>query len=178
MRRNSFFFCNCIVNYRHSSTQLLFFLLTLSLVFFGCKKSSNSTPALATSQWTFDGKTYKVTDASYESSTNELFANDDPGAVGGGNFVRVFFWSAAKPTGSVSFTVVDYATSTPDPSTCSIQVGNVYGTNPTQYLSTGKAGDKVTLTVSSTGKLSTSFSGITVTDGTTVKTVSGSLIEQ
>ena len=143
-----------------------------------CKKSSDSKSTGATSQWTFNGVTYKVTNASYESTTNELLANDDPGAVGSGNFVRVFFWSAAKPTGSVALTVVDYATSTPDPSTCSIQVGNVYGTNPAQYLSTGKAGDKVTLTVSSTGKLTASFSGITVSDGTTLKTVSGTLIEE
>jgi len=157
---------------------LLFFLLTASLISLNCKKNSNSTPAVAKSQWTFNGITYKVTNASYESTTNELFANDDPGAVGGGNFVRVFFWSAAEPTGSVTLTVVDYTTSIPDPSTCSIQVGNVYGTNPTQYLSTGKAGDKVTLTVSSTGKLTTSFSGITVTDGTTIKTVSGTLVEE
>jgi len=154
--------------------KLWFFLLIACLTSFSCKKSSDSKSTGAKSQWTFEGITYKVTNASYESNSNELFASDDPGAVGGGNFVRVFFWSVTKPTGSVTLTVVDYATSTPDPSTCSIQVGNMYGTNPTQYLSTGKAGDKVT----GTGKLTTSFSNITVSDGTTIKTVSGTLIEE
>ena len=75
--------------------------------------------------------------------------------------------------------MADYASLTQDPSTCSIQVGNIYdATRPLGYLSTGKAGDKVILTVSGTGKLTTSFSNITVTDGTTIKTVSGTLMEE
>ena len=158
--------------------KLWFFLFTVSLISISCKKSSTSSSATAMSQWTFNGTTYKVSNTSYESGSNELFANDDGGAVGGGNFIRVFFWSATKPTGNVSLTVVDYGTATPNPANCSIQVGNIYGSNPTQYLSTGKAGDKVNLTVFSNGKLSASFSNITVSDGATVKTVSGTIIEQ
>ncbi len=159
--------------------KLWFFLFTLSLVFFGCSKSKTDTPAVTLSQWTFDGKTYKVTDASYDYSSNELLAADDAGAVGGGNFVKVTFGSATKPSGSTTLTVVDFGASS-DPSNCEIQVGNIYdATRPLAYISTGKAGDKVNLTVSSTGKLTVSFSNITVFDrGSTTKTVSVTLIEE
>ena len=162
--------------------KLWLFLFTVSLISINCKKSSNSASGDTTSQWTFNGTTYKVSNTSYESGSNELFANDDGGAVGGGNFIRVFFWSATKPTGNVSLTVVDYGTATPNPANCSIQVGNLYDVSrPAGWLSTGKAGDKVTLTVSSTGKLTVSFSNITVLEsgvGGTTKIVSGTIVEQ
>ena len=161
--------------------KLRFIFFIASLTILSCKKSGNSASVTAMSQWTFNGTTYKVSNASYEASSNELLANDDPGAVGGGNFIRVFFWSATKPTGNVLLTVVDYGTATPNPANCSIQVGNLYDVSrPAGWLSTGKAGDKVTLTVSSTGKLTVSFSNITVLEsgvGGTTKIVSGTVIE-
>lgn len=159
--------------------KLWFFLFIASLTSFSCKKSKTDTPTVILSQWTFDGKTYKVTDASYDYSSNELIASDDAGAVGGGNFVKVTFGSATKPSGSTTLTVVDFGAPS-NPSNCDIQVGNIYdATRPLAYISTGKAGDKVNLTVSSTGKLTVSFSNITVFDrGSTTKTVSGILVEQ
>ena len=160
---------------------LILLVVFISIFLWSCKKSNNPTSSTATSQWIFDGKTYTVTGANYDFGSNELVANDDPGAVGGGNFIKIFFWSAAKPSGSTNLTVVDYATSTPNPATCSVQVGNTYDvTRPTAYLSTGKAGDKVVLTISSSGKLTTTFSNLTVTDhlSTTPKTVSGTIVEQ
>ncbi|MDB5198052.1 MAG: hypothetical protein JWO92_15 [Chitinophagaceae bacterium] len=158
---------------------LIVLFIFITIFCFSCSKSSDSTHATATSQWTFEGKTFTVTGAHYESGSNELVANDDPGAVGGGNIIKIFFWSAAKPSGNITLSVVDYATSTPNPSTCSIQVGNLYdATRPTAYLSTGKAGDKVILTISSSGKLTASFSNISVTDYRTTKTVSGTIVEE
>jgi hypothetical protein len=153
-----------------------YFLVITTLIFFGCKKDSNSTGSGTKSTWTFNGVTYNVTNGSFESSSNELMASDDASAAGGGNFIRVFFWSATKPTTNATLTVVDYATATTNPTTCSIQVGNIYGANPLQYLSRGTAGDKVTLTVSG-GKLTAAFSNITVKDGTNTKTVSGTIVE-
>lgn len=156
--------------------KLWFFLFIASLTSFSCKKSSDSTPLVATSKWTFNGVTYKVTDAWYESSSSYLEASDDPGVVGGGNFVRVVFGAFTKPAASTSLTVVQDGLQS-DPSNCGIEVGDYYGAT---YYSTGKAGDKVTLSVSSSGKLTTSFSNITISadGGTTTKTVSGNLIEQ
>jgi len=151
----------------------LFFVLSVPFTFLSCKKSSDSPPATTTSQWTFNGGTYTDKITSYVESTNELFANDN-----NGNFVRVFFSSIGKPSKSGTLTVLDYATTFTNATQCSLQVGNLYGTNPIQPLSTGKAGDVVILTVSSSGKLTASFSAITVTDGTTEKTVSGKIIEQ
>jgi len=144
-----------------------------TLAVLSCKKSSDSTPATATSQWTFNGGTYTDKNASYVESTNELFAFDN-----NGNFVRVFFSSIGKPTISGNLTVLNYTANFTNASQCSLQVGNLYGSNPIQPLSTGKAGDIVILTVSTSGKLTATFSTITVTDGTTEKTVSGKLIEQ
>lgn len=151
---------------------------TMSMLLLACNKSDGVTTSKATSQWTFDGKTFKVTDASYDYSSNTLTAADDGGSVGGGNFIKVTFGSATKPSKSATLTVVDFA-ATSNPTNCDIQVGNVYdATRPLAYLSTGKVGDKVDLTVSSTGKLSVSFSNITVFDrGSTTKTVSGTLTE-
>ncbi|MCW3105980.1 MAG: hypothetical protein JWQ09_486 [Segetibacter sp.] len=157
---------------------LLFLLLIASLISFSCKKSSDSPSAGPTSQWTFDGKTYKVTDASYDYGYSTLEASDDAGVAGGGNFVKVTFGSVTKPTASATLTVVEAGTSS-NPTNCEIQVGNIYdASRPLAYLSTGKSGDKVNLTVSSDGKLTVSFSNITVFDhGSTTKTVTGTIIE-
>ena len=157
---------------------LLFATMTMLLI--ACKKGSDLTPPTATSQWTFNGATYKVTNGSYESYSNELLANDDAGKVGGGNFVRILFGAITKPTTSITLKVVDI-TATSNPSNCVIQTGNVYdASHPLGYLSTGKAGDIVTLHVSKAGMLTATFSNIVVSgyDGTTSKTVSGTLIEQ
>src|SRR5258708_22836344 len=95
--------------------KLWFVLLLVCLTSLSCKKSSDSPSAGAKSQWIFDGVTYKVTNVSYVSGSNELFASDDFGAVGGGNYVRVFFGSITKPTGSVTLTVADGTSLTQDP---------------------------------------------------------------
>ena len=138
----------------------------------GCKKSSESQPPTQSkSQWTYDGKTYTATDAGYNENSNELIASDT-----NGNFVRVFFGSIGKPTASAHLVVLNYADPFTGPSQCSLQVGNMYNTT-VQPLSTGKAGDTVFLIVSPSGKLSASFSNISVLDGTTTKTVSGALAE-
>jgi hypothetical protein len=117
-----------------------------------------------------------VTDATYAISANELKAEDDLGAVGGGNFIAIDFGSVLKPTGSTTLNVVDFSAQQ-NASNCVIAVGNVYDTK--YYISTGKSGDKVTLTVTSSGKLKATFSNVTVSNdfGATTTTVSGTLIE-
>lgn len=147
-------------------------LIIGSILLLGCTKSKTSTPD-AISQWTFNGNTYSSSNAAYNTSSNEILAND-----GNGNFVRIFFSSIGKPTASGTLTVLNYATAFSNSSQCSLQVGNLYGTNPIQPLSTGKAGDKVLLDVSSLGKLTVSFATISVLDGTVTKTVSGTIVEQ
>ncbi len=152
--------------------RLLFSLLFVTLAFLNCKKSGGSTPTTASSQWAFNGATFKDANTIYSSNSNELFASDN-----NGNFVRVFFSTVTKPISSGNLTVLDYAATFTNNSQCSMQVGNVNGPQP-QPLSTGKSGDAVILTVSSSGKLTASFTNISVQDGSTTKTVSGTLVEQ
>ncbi len=154
-------------------------IVSVTIFCFSCSKSNDSTQATATSQWTFDGKTFTVTGASLGIS-NQLYAHDDLGAAGGGNFIKIGFGSIGRPTASSTLTVVDLP-ATSNPTNCVIQVGNLYdATRPTAYLSTGKAGDKVILTVSPSGKLTVSFLNISVTDylSPTPKTVSGTIVEE
>jgi len=153
---------------------LVSFAIGVILLFGSCKKHSSDPPPSSTaSQWTFDGATHTTSTAGYESNSNELFANDTAG-----NFVRVLFSSLDKPTSSKHLVVLDYSASFTNANQCMLQVGNLYSSNPIQPLSTGKAGDSVFLSVSYSGKLTASFSNISVSDGTTTKTVSGKLIEQ
>lgn len=156
------------------SISLNFLMIVTIFVFWGCKKSGNA--KTQSSEWTFSGTTFKVDDAHYDDGSNDLFASDDFGAVGGGNYVNVSFGSILKPTGSTTLTVVNFGAPS-NPSNCEIHVGNTYAT--AQSYSTGKSGDKAILTVSSSGKLKVTFSNITVSSngGATTKTVSGTLIE-
>ena len=151
-----------------------FLTIVTIFVFEGCKKSENAKNQ--SSEWTFNGTTFKVEDAYYDDASNILLASDDAGAVGGGNYVSVLFGSLLKPTGSTTLTVANFG-ATSYPSNCEIHVGSFYGAS--QFYSTGKSGDKAILTVSSSGKLKVTFSNITVSAGSvaTTKTVSGTLIE-
>ncbi len=152
--------------------RILFLSIIVPLLFLSCKKSSES-PA-TTSEWTYNGNTFKDgVIAGYDDSSNELFASNNQG-----NFVRVFFSTPLKPTKSGTLTVLDYVTPFTNATQCYLQVGSIYGSNPIQPLSIGKAGDIVSLTVASSGKLTASFTNISVRDSVTIRTVSGKLIEQ
>jgi hypothetical protein len=168
---------------KKSIAQPYYFLLIIAAASVGCSKHANPKPtpaALATSHWTFNGKSYKVTTGSYDATSNSLIAADDAGAVGGGNYVRVLFGSVVRPSTSITLTAVSIDTP-PDPSNCTVQVGNIYDTYYINgHVSDGKTGDNVAVTVSPTGKLSASFSNISVTNGPTgtdTLTVSGMIVE-
>jgi len=167
---------------KKSITKLYCYLLIISATSFGCKKSTESQPTsvFATSQWTFNGSTFKVTNGSYDAASNSLIASDDPGAVGGGNYVRVLFGSVVKPDKDITLTVVAISAQA-NPSNCEVQVGNIYDPYYINgHLSIGKTGDNVVVTVSPIGKLTAAFSNISVTAGATgtdTLTVSGTIIE-
>lgn len=108
-------------------------LLLASMTFLSCKKSNDSTPATAASTWTFNGKTYNVTGA-YLYSSNILFASDDAGVAGGGNYIKIIFGAITRPSASGTLTVVDIVAAS-NPSNCVIQVGNQYdATRPLGYI--------------------------------------------
>ena len=151
----------------------LFSAIGVALLFVSCKKNNDGSPYKAKSRWTFDSVTHTATSASYEENSNELFAYDTSG-----NFIRVFFSSGVKPTQNAHLVVLDYAATFTNFSQCSLQVGNMYDSNPIQPLSTGKPGDTVVLTISLSGKLTAAFSDISVSNGSIIKTVSGTLVEQ
>ncbi len=165
---------------KKSITTLYYFWFIITTAFVGCTKHTDPKPApavAATSQWTFNGHSYKVTGASFDDFFHTLTASDDAGAVGGGNYVDVLFGSVVRPTNSGTLTVVN-VDATANPSNCVVEVGNIY--DIAGHASTGMAGDNVAVTVSSTGKLTATFSNITVTagpTGTDTLHVSGTIIE-
>ena len=138
------------------------------ITIFSCKKSNNNstTPTITSSQWTYNSITYKG---------DTTFFIDD----GGGNYIlqsyindtashtaAVYF--GTKPSKSGTFTVVDNNTN-PTATQCSIY----YGTLSEDYQSTG--GGTVTVTIAN-GKITAVFSNIAATNGTTLSTISGTLI--
>lgn len=155
----------------------LFLLLAIAFFTTGCKKDDDSTPDPGISEWAFDGKNYKFKGAFWQPSSggSYLFVSDGT-ALGGGNFVNITFGAnLTKPPGGTLTVIAGGAAS--NPSTCRISVGNTDGDS---FVSTGKAGDQVTLTVSPERKLTASFSNITVAKigSSSTKTVSGTIREE
>jgi hypothetical protein len=145
------------------------------LIASSCKKGSDTTTPTtqSTIQWSLSGTSYIGASSSYFlSSLLALDANRNYVSV---DFNSKYYTSTSRPV-AASYTVLKYGGTATAANQCVVEVGNQASTTP--YYSTGKMGDVVTISLSSTGKLIASFTNITVSDGTTTKTVSGTIQEQ
>ena len=148
-----------------------FFSTLIAILSLSCKKSSDAPPASTTSEWTYDGVTHTSTSLWYDESLHRLYATDNYDY-----FIIVYLGSQVKPTANAHLAVIKFGEVFTDASQCYAQVGNTG--LPNQTRTTGKVGDSVMLTVSASGKLTASFSNITVTDGANLKPLSGTLREK
>ena len=141
-------------------------LISISLIiFYGCSKSS-STTTTSSSQWTLKGVKYTGLATVYDTSSS---LGTLTSADAAGHFVSVTFYT--HPTSSSSFTETDG--SIVNSIDCLIDVYD--GTNI--FSSTGVTGDKVNLTISG-GKLTASFTNVTVLYNSTSSTVSGTVSQK
>ena len=134
-----------------------------------CRKQS-PTNVEAISQWTFSGVTYKGTAKSYPlSSTFESVGTT-------GNYISIKFYYSFFPKKAGTYTVKKLPQ---DTSQCSIVAGEL-NTIPIGDYTSLDSTLTVAITVSSTGKLSATFSGIVLSNLNNTKTaiVSGILVEQ
>ena len=161
----------------------VFLYATIIVLLFACKKSDSVPQPAPKSQWTFDGVSIKAKASYVAFGENKLVAYDstDRYGFGYGNFITIQFAKTDKPVTSSILKIPDWQVNRPMETTeCMIYVGNTSDhSRPWGYISCN--GDEpVTLTVSSDGKLTASFSNITVSsDGrNTTKKVSGTLIEE
>lgn len=142
-----------------------FFSLTSLFVLNSCSKSSdNSSQNTATNNthWTFNGSTYKDSVGAvfnFDASDHSLVALDN-----NGNVVEIVFSSLNKPV-TGTFTVIRWD-SMPftTPTQCHVLMGNSYTSAVIQYESLGKKGDVVNVVAASDGKLSATFTNVTLVD--------------
>jgi hypothetical protein len=139
-------------------------IATFSIILFGCKKSTppTVTTTSATTQWTIDGITFKGI-STYFVSAADLFSSDSSG-----NAIDVYF--SAIPTVNATYTVTALP---PSAGQCIVGADLI---SSDSYTSTGVSGDKVTVTVSG-GKVTASFTNITMSDGSVTKTVTGTVAQ-
>jgi hypothetical protein len=145
--------------------KLTFVSIVLLFAISSCKKSSSS--GLAANTWTLNGTTYK----SIGGGIFTAGANTLTGLDASGNSASVEF--NVTPTAG-TYTVTADGTDSTD---CIVELTT--GATSDFWGSTGKAGDKVTVTVSG-GKISASFTNITVESTNTPSdstTTSGSLVQ-
>jgi hypothetical protein len=151
--------------------QLFLLALTASL-FYGCSKSnSGSTAAPSATQWTLNGVTYNGVTTGYNDTSSGLGILVSVDAKG--NYLSVIFYS--HPSASGTYVVTD---GSPFPAnSVQIQMYVYTGSAGEIYTSTGKAGDQLDLTVTG-GKVKVSFTGITLSYGSTTTTGSGTALQQ
>ncbi len=145
---------------------LLSFAMAL-LVFVSCSKknvNSNSTT------WTFNGNTYTAITVGYDSANEYgLLDAQDPGA---NNAITIGFNSHPIVNGAYIVTKGVLGPGYPA-NNCAL---HVFGNNSGDYLSIGKPGDVVNVTITN-GKIHASFSNITIENGSDTTTVSGTIIQ-
>lgn len=151
--------------------KLLFTLLPafVFIIFYGCSKSNgNSNPT--STVWTFNGNTYQAATTYYDTTGNfPTLRGRDPH----GNSVYLIFNS--HPSNNSTYTVVEQVIDSPRTSplvTISLSDSLFYS----NYISTGKAGDKVNVTIVN-GDLHAVFSNTTITNNTEITTVTGTVIQ-
>jgi len=149
---------------------LLALIAITFITFYGCSKSSSSSGATTatSSQWTLKGTTYNGLATSYNTSSGLGILTSADAA---GNSITVTFYS--HPATNGTYTVSDAANS----NDCSINVQTYANNASVIYSSTSKAGDNVNLIISG-GKLKATFTNVTVSNGTTTTTTSGTVIQQ
>ena len=151
---------------------LLILIVPGFLLFPGCHKSnSGGINSASGSQWTINNTTYHGLVTTYNDTSSALGILVSADAAG--NYISVVFYS--HPSTGGTYTVING--SSPGGTSCLITVATNSGGSSALYSSTGKTGDKVTLTIVG-GKLTASFTGITVVSGTTTTTVTGTVIQQ
>lgn len=149
---------------------ILVLTATFLMIIYSCKKSTPSAPDAIVNQFTFKGTTYKGTGAEFiydgTFSTYKLAIIDSVY-----NYIYLAFKTI--PTVNKVYTLSQYL-SPLDPSACFIKV--IPAAPSLNYNSTGLAGNTVNVTISG-GKVVASFSNVSVSDGTTTTTVSGTLTQ-
>jgi len=143
--------------------------ITILLLAASCKKNK-STNLDPISQWTFNGITYKGNAKSFQLSSNfESVGNT-------GNYISIKFHYPFFPKKNGIYTVKKNPY---DSTQCSVIAGDL-STIPTGDYTSLDSTLAVTITVSSIGKLSATFSGIVLSDLNNTKTAiaSGILVEQ
>ena len=137
------------------------------LVFVSCsKKNANSN----STTWTFNGKTYSASTAVYD--TADVYGLLDAQDAAGNNGITIGFNS--NPTVNGTYIVTKGVLGPGYPANnCAL---HVFGNSSGDYISTGKPGEVVNVTISN-GKIHASFSNITIADGSDTTTVSGTVIQ-
>lgn len=141
--------------------------------FISCDKDEDEDQNVSDNSWVINGLTYKTATLSPPTfSGNNLAATSTDN---GGGAVGITF--STKPTANKVYTVV-LGTATPTADECKITVLNT--NDPKTFLSTGRSGDKVNVTVSG-GKVTATITNVEMlylvgsTENKT--TISGKLIE-
>ncbi len=164
---------DCIKNKtkRRYYEKMLFTLLIafIFFIFYGCGKS-NSNPNPSSTVWMFNGNTYQGVTTYYDTTGNfpTLRGRDLHG-----NSVYLIFNS--HPSNNSIYTIVEQvidSARTGPLVTISLSDSLFYS----NYISTGKAGDKVNVTIIN-GDLHAVFSNTTITDNTEITTVTGTVIQ-
>lgn len=143
-------------------------------IFYGCSKSNGGSAAITgtATQWTLKGITYKGLETNYNDTTTGLgiFVSADAA----GNFISIIFYS--HPAANGDYTVTNGGIPAAG-AYCQIQVYTYTGTAGTIYTSTGKSGDIVKVSISG-GKITASFTDVTVAIGSVTATVSGTVVQK
>ena len=145
---------------------LLSSIAMVLLIFASCSKKNAGSDSTT---WTFNGNTYNTTSSGYDSAglSGLLDAQD-----AAGNGISIGFNSHPRVNGTYILTKNGLGSGFPA-SNCSL---SVFGNNSPNYISTGKPGDVVNVTISN-GKLHATFSNITIENGADTTTVSGTIIQ-
>jgi hypothetical protein len=139
---------------------------------YGCGKSNSGSSAKPpTSQWSLNGVTYTGVSTGYNDTTTGLGILVTVDAKG--NYLSIVFYS--HPTVSGTYVVTN---GSPYPAnSVQIQMYTYSGGIGKIYGSTGKTGDQLDLTINN-GKVKVSFTDITLANGSTTATGSGTAAQQ
>jgi hypothetical protein len=150
----------------------LFLLAIAAVLFYGCSKSNSGSSAKpSATQWTLYGVTYKGVTTGYNDTTTGLGILVSVDAKG--NSLSVIFFS--HPTANGTYVVTDESPTPANSVTIQMYVYN--GSSGEIYTSTGKTGDQLDLTIVNE-KVKVSFTGITLANGSTTATGTGTAIQQ
>lgn len=153
----------------------ILYVSALTFLAVSCKKQNNSEPT-PKSQWTIDGILYKGFAKSYPLGSAFDATENFNNGPGSSNYISIKFNYGYWPATSGIYKVK----ANPFGNTvCSITVGDLKNTPIGDFTSVDSTSE-VNIAVSTSGKLSASFSNIVLSnyDRTKIKIVSGALEEQ